>query len=1021
MKSFIKIVAVAMLGSAALVSCNKLEVTLPKGPQGEQGIQGIQGIQGVNGKDGISAYDVWVNALKDGTLSDWDSTKTTISDYFLYLKGVKGDKGDRGEKGNDGLSAYEVWKEYISGGDVVNPQDPGKTWNPEDDGEGDFYRFLTGAKGDDGHIPYIGDNGNWFIGDSDTGIPATGPMGPKGEDGRTAYQVWVEFIRDNGDPSWPKDEIEIYHYFKYLKGEKGEKGEKGDKGDTGAAGSKGDKGDSPYIGDNGNWFVSGKDTGVPARGPKGDTGATGASGAKGDNGLSAYEVWKRDVTSDKGLDNPKNGMYDSEKWPKDKVSEADFYDYLYGRKGDKGDDGLSAYEVWKLYIAGGDVANPQNPDVKWNPSDNSEKDFFKFLTGPKGDDGLIPYIGTDGNWWIGDENTGKPSRGPKGDKGEDGYTPVIGPNGNWFIGDEDTGIPAKGKDGSDGKDGDQGKNGLSAYEIWKSDVLKEGGLSTPDNGVYDVSKTPTWPTDATDVSDFWLYLKGKDGVDGKDGQDGKDGENGQEVKPVVKLEYSEEVEADKYNVAPVRALMKISGSKSARPDTTYEYVNPYSGGAAFIVTGPGPVIIPDCEVVFTDVKGNRYSKTSDGDGFVYLSREELPEYTDGSPTASKPTKPLSFKYGDVTISDASRIGQTCKVPYRVGLSMTMKKAVLDAGNVTVTSSLVREVEGKTETSCGGVDFPFWDESSKRGYKYYRSPSAIEAYYAAVGSRPVFESGITNYADALTAQNSVSVLTNSANRAKVSKSARSTDYLKGSFGNGSSPAKIKVTAKVYSISSKNGKLNVTKPLPDYGLKIETARKAHVPEIRYIGDIDLKGESPRVTYPKVGTDPDDDDPSGRVKMKWTHYIVVLGQTEFAGNFDLSTFGQCYLEGEGILNGEIYEFQRFDSLTDYMATPSGKGKTLEGYVNVVGTRQGTKIDNHVALNMNGWDVRDLYDGFEVIFGSYSSSRNSVGTVKFGDVHYAGLSATFYYTEGTYTARLSDGSFMADNIQVIYDGFTK
>jgi hypothetical protein len=33
----------------------------------------------------------------------------------------------------------------------------------------------------------------------------------------------------------------------------------------------------------------------------------------------------------------------------------------------------------------------------------------------KGDSGVTPHIGENGNWWIGDEDTGKPSRGEKGD------------------------------------------------------------------------------------------------------------------------------------------------------------------------------------------------------------------------------------------------------------------------------------------------------------------------------------------------------------------------------------------------------------------------------------------------------------------------------------------------------------------------------------------------------------------------------------------------------------------------------
>ena len=36
MKHFIKTLAAFVLTAAALVSCNKLEVTLPKGPKGDQ-------------------------------------------------------------------------------------------------------------------------------------------------------------------------------------------------------------------------------------------------------------------------------------------------------------------------------------------------------------------------------------------------------------------------------------------------------------------------------------------------------------------------------------------------------------------------------------------------------------------------------------------------------------------------------------------------------------------------------------------------------------------------------------------------------------------------------------------------------------------------------------------------------------------------------------------------------------------------------------------------------------------------
>lgn len=46
-----------------------------------------------------------------------------------------------------------------------------------------------------------------------------------------------------------------------------------------------------------------------------------------------------------------------------------------------------------------------------------------------GKDGVTPTIGDNGNWYLGDTDTGKPSRGeagPQGPAGADGYTPQKG-------------------------------------------------------------------------------------------------------------------------------------------------------------------------------------------------------------------------------------------------------------------------------------------------------------------------------------------------------------------------------------------------------------------------------------------------------------------------------------------------------------------------------------------------------------------------------------------------------------------
>lgn len=57
----------------------------------------------------------------------------------------------------------------------------------------------------------------------------------------------------------------------------------------------------PYIGENGNWFVGGEDTGVQARGETGPTGPKGFQGEKGKKG-------------ERGETGPKGEKVIKEKW-----------------------------------------------------------------------------------------------------------------------------------------------------------------------------------------------------------------------------------------------------------------------------------------------------------------------------------------------------------------------------------------------------------------------------------------------------------------------------------------------------------------------------------------------------------------------------------------------------------------------------------------------------------------------------------------------------------------------------------
>ena len=156
-----------------------------------------------------------------------------------------------------------------------------------------------------------------------------------------------------------------------LQGPQGEQGPQGKKGDTGATGAQGPKGETGATGATG------------PQGPKGETGARGPQGERGIQGETG-PAGPRGAKGDKG----------------DAFTYSDFTAaQLAALKGDKGDTGDK-----------GDIGP----------------------TGPKGPKG---ETGPEG------------PRGPQGDQGpagKDGTTPHIGPNGNWYIGDTDTGVSAGG-------------------------------------------------------------------------------------------------------------------------------------------------------------------------------------------------------------------------------------------------------------------------------------------------------------------------------------------------------------------------------------------------------------------------------------------------------------------------------------------------------------------------------------------------------------------------------------------------
>lgn len=89
--------------------------------------------------------------------------------------------------------------------------------------------------------------------------------------------------------------------------------------------------------------------------------------------------------------------------------------------------------------------------------------------GTDGKNGVDGRNGTDGKDGINGIDGKNGTNGQNGSDGKDGKTPFIGENGNWWIGEIDTGIKAAGTDGKDGINGINGTNGKE-IEIQKTDL-----------------------------------------------------------------------------------------------------------------------------------------------------------------------------------------------------------------------------------------------------------------------------------------------------------------------------------------------------------------------------------------------------------------------------------------------------------------------------------------------------------------------------------------------------------------------
>ena len=207
------------------------------GIDGTDGQNGKDGTDGVNGKDGVDAKNIEVQRAE--THIQWRYE----GDEWQNLVAIADIEGPAGQNGKDGANGKtpefrvnenilqwryvgdEIWLNLydltaLKGADGRDGVDGKDGINGKDGAAGkDGTNGQNGRDGKDGNTPFIGENGNWWIGTTDTGVKAAGVDGEKGD-----------------------------------KGDIGEKGDKGDKGDPGEKGDKGDKGDAGQDGSSPGWF-----------------------------------------------------------------------------------------------------------------------------------------------------------------------------------------------------------------------------------------------------------------------------------------------------------------------------------------------------------------------------------------------------------------------------------------------------------------------------------------------------------------------------------------------------------------------------------------------------------------------------------------------------------------------------------------------------------------------------------------------------------------------------------------------
>ena len=425
------------------------------------------------------------------TKPDCENGHPQITGYYVYSKDESGAYTKISEKLSADATEYEIKNLDLNGKytyvvttvATVDNKDYESVWSNEA-----HYRADE--------APYIGSNGNWWVGGTDTGVKAAGDDGKPGKNGETPY------IGENGNWWIGFTDTKVK-----AAGTDGKDGEKGENGET------------PYIGENGNWWIGATDTGVKAVGTDGADGTNGADGLTpsiGENGnwwIGTTDTGVKAAATDgaDGKDGADGTNGVDGRTPQLKIGDDNLWYVSYdngqnweslnvkatgemGATGAKGEQGIQGVQGEK-----GDKGDQGEQGIQGVQGEKGDK-------GDQGEQGIQGVQGEKGDKGDQGEQGIQGVQGEKGDKGDQGEQGIQGVQGEkGDKGDQgEQGI--QGVQGEKGDKGDQGEQGIQGVQGEKGDAGADG--ASGQNGTNGIN--------------------GKNGVNGQDGQNGQDGKDGQD-------------------------------------------------------------------------------------------------------------------------------------------------------------------------------------------------------------------------------------------------------------------------------------------------------------------------------------------------------------------------------------------------------------------------------------------------------------------------------------------------------------